>query len=70
VDNNYLDLGMNESGFVHTLPIGRLTSVPTVEIKIHGISYFQKVQILHTSIHNKKFSVEEKTCSSLQYGHY
>jgi hypothetical protein len=27
VDNNYLDLGMNKSGFVHTLPSGRLTSV-------------------------------------------
>jgi hypothetical protein len=25
VDNNYLDLGMNKSGFVHTLPGGRLT---------------------------------------------
>jgi hypothetical protein len=24
VDNNYLDLGMNKSGFVHTLPGGRL----------------------------------------------
>jgi hypothetical protein len=26
VDNNYLDLGMNKSGFVHTLPSGRLSS--------------------------------------------
>jgi hypothetical protein len=25
VDNNYLDLGMNKSGFVHTLPSGRLS---------------------------------------------
>jgi hypothetical protein len=25
VDNNYFDLGMNKSGFVHTLPSGRLT---------------------------------------------
>jgi hypothetical protein len=24
VDNNYLDLGINKSGFVHTLPSGRL----------------------------------------------
>jgi hypothetical protein len=24
VDNNYLDLSMNKSGFVHTLPSGRL----------------------------------------------
>jgi hypothetical protein len=24
VDNNYLDLGMNKSGFVHALPSGRL----------------------------------------------
>jgi hypothetical protein len=24
VDNNYLDLVMNKSGFVHTLPSGRL----------------------------------------------
>jgi hypothetical protein len=29
VDNNYLDLGMNKSGFVHTLPSGRLTQVWT-----------------------------------------
>jgi hypothetical protein len=28
VDNNYLDLGMNKSGFVHTLPSGRLNSHP------------------------------------------
>jgi hypothetical protein len=26
VDNNYLDLGMNKSGFVHTLPSGKLTA--------------------------------------------
>jgi hypothetical protein len=25
VDNNYLDLGMDKSGFVHTLPSGRLS---------------------------------------------
>jgi hypothetical protein len=25
VDNNYLDLGMNKSGFIHTLPSGRLS---------------------------------------------
>jgi hypothetical protein len=25
VDNNYLDLGMNKSGFVHTLSSGRLS---------------------------------------------
>jgi hypothetical protein len=25
VDNNYLDLGMNKSGFVHTLPSDRLS---------------------------------------------
>jgi hypothetical protein len=25
VNNNYLDLGMNKSGFIHTLPSGRLT---------------------------------------------
>jgi hypothetical protein len=25
VDNNYLDLSMSKSGFIHTLPSGRLT---------------------------------------------
>jgi hypothetical protein len=25
MDNNYLDLGMKKSGFIHTLPSGRLT---------------------------------------------
>jgi hypothetical protein len=25
VDNNYLDWGINKSGFVHTIPSGRLT---------------------------------------------
>jgi hypothetical protein len=25
VDNNYLDLGMSKSGFIHTLPSGRLS---------------------------------------------
>jgi hypothetical protein len=27
VDNNYLDLGMNKSGFIHTLPSGRLRAL-------------------------------------------
>jgi hypothetical protein len=27
VDNNYLDLSMSKSGFIHTLPSGRLTVV-------------------------------------------
>jgi hypothetical protein len=26
VDNNYLDSGMSKSGFIHTLPSGRLMS--------------------------------------------
>jgi hypothetical protein len=30
VDNNYLDLGMNKSGFVHTLPSGRHTTTYNV----------------------------------------
>jgi hypothetical protein len=29
VDNNYLNLGMNKSGFVHTLPSGRLSGRAT-----------------------------------------
>jgi hypothetical protein len=29
VDNNYLDLGTNKSGFVHTLPSGRLRRDPS-----------------------------------------
>jgi hypothetical protein len=34
VDNNYLDLGMNKSGFVHTLPSGRLTTtVPPMKVQ-------------------------------------
>jgi hypothetical protein len=28
VDNNYLDLGMSKSGFIHTLPSGRLSRTP------------------------------------------
>jgi hypothetical protein len=28
VNNNYLDLGMNQSGFVHTLPNGRRRREP------------------------------------------
>jgi hypothetical protein len=28
VDNNYLDLGMNKSGFVHTLPMAGLVKMP------------------------------------------
>jgi hypothetical protein len=27
VDNNYMDLGMSKSGFIHTLPSGRLTLI-------------------------------------------
>jgi hypothetical protein len=32
VDNNYLDLGMNKSGFIHTLPGGRLRPNARVDI--------------------------------------
>jgi hypothetical protein len=32
VDNNYLDLGMNKSGFVHTLPSGRLNGEGTADM--------------------------------------
>jgi hypothetical protein len=32
VDNNYLDLGMNKSGFVHTLPSGRFNGDPCVPL--------------------------------------
>jgi hypothetical protein len=32
VGNNYLDLGMNKSGFVHTLPSGRLSFVQFTNI--------------------------------------
>jgi hypothetical protein len=32
VDNNYLDLGMSKSGFIHTLLSGRLTSDPPLAI--------------------------------------
>jgi hypothetical protein len=35
VDNNYLDLGMNKSGFVHTLPSGRLTA----NLHLGNVSY-------------------------------
>jgi hypothetical protein len=27
VDNNYLDLGLSKSGFIHTLPCGRLNRI-------------------------------------------
>jgi hypothetical protein len=33
VDNNHLDLGMNKSGFVHTLPSGRLSRITMIFIK-------------------------------------
>jgi hypothetical protein len=31
VDNNYLDLGMSKSGFIHTLPSGRLTGISSLK---------------------------------------
>jgi hypothetical protein len=31
VDNNHLDLGMSKSGFIHTLPSGRLRFDPLVD---------------------------------------
>jgi hypothetical protein len=34
VDNNYLDLGMSKSGFIHTLPSGRLTPAGAPEIPL------------------------------------
>jgi hypothetical protein len=34
VDNNYLDLGMNKSGFVHTFPSGRLRPIP---LELHAL---------------------------------
>jgi hypothetical protein len=38
VDNNYLDLGMNKSGFVHTLPSGRLKWIRLKEQETSGFS--------------------------------
>jgi hypothetical protein len=32
VDNNYLDLGMNKSGFVHTLPVAGLVVLRTSSV--------------------------------------
>jgi hypothetical protein len=31
VDNNYLDLGMSKSGFIHTLPSVRLTCLDGID---------------------------------------
>jgi hypothetical protein len=45
VDNNYLDLGMNKNGFVHTLPSGRLNRMspgkirPFLKIYIYSILF-------------------------------
>jgi hypothetical protein len=36
VDNNYLDLGMNKSGFVHTLPSGRLSAKGLPALNLDG----------------------------------
>jgi hypothetical protein len=38
VDNNFLDLGMNQSGFVHTLPSGRLLQKlrPQREVRVRA----------------------------------
>jgi hypothetical protein len=34
VDNNYLDLGMNKSGFIHTLPSGRLSATKVTPFEL------------------------------------
>jgi hypothetical protein len=41
VDNNYLDSGMSKSGFIHTLPSGRLTSSSSLKshLQIHESGY-------------------------------
>jgi hypothetical protein len=36
VDNNYLNLSMNKSGFIHTLPIGRLILIIVVLLHLSG----------------------------------
>jgi hypothetical protein len=43
VDNNYLDLGMNKSGFVHTLPSGRLNHTS------HSV-YFNAWELLYECV--------------------
>jgi hypothetical protein len=42
VDNNYLDLGMNKSGFVHTLPSGRLNLMDIIVTVMWGRSYSRR----------------------------
>jgi hypothetical protein len=42
VDNNYLDLGMNKSGFIHTLPSGRLNALHRRPLKV-GSDYRDQV---------------------------
>jgi hypothetical protein len=49
VDKNYLDLGMNKSGFVHTLPSGTLKrdqiKLTKIIIQCRNSTYMAGVQL-------------------------
>jgi hypothetical protein len=60
VDNSYLDLGVNKSGFVYTLPSGRLTDDGS------KWSTFLKKKIRHACIH---IFIERNVSFGLRYIH-
>jgi hypothetical protein len=66
VDNNYLDLGMNKSGFIHTLPSGRLTSDPLVNIQL--ITDSDGSFILHRTIVSIESSTDDSNACSISHG--
>jgi hypothetical protein len=83
VDNNYLDLGMNKSGFVHTLPSGRLTlrslNIPAVNeaidichakgmTNIMGINYDWNEEVVTQFYANLYIRCETKTFHWLLQG--
>jgi hypothetical protein len=51
VNNNCLDLGMNKSGFVHTLPGGRLIFIASFEYAAYEMNYINlmgpRAHIIH-----------------------
>jgi hypothetical protein len=61
VDNNVLDLGMNRSGFVHTLPSGRLnTSIQTskgVSFLCVSLKVLKTITTTNTNIYHPNMAI-------------
>jgi hypothetical protein len=72
VDNNYLDLGMSKSGFIHTLLSGRLSRWCLTPVSTYPVPCFSdestRYQVItvpaSVSLYHPQISNQNESCSN------